>query len=167
MSIIKSKEKNRCCICGTPTNIIEINYEAPFCSEICIRKMDVMSACPKLLRLPIKKKWFGMCLSGEKKQEYREIKDYYTTRFSNILKISSDFLKSADRNWKSRPIYIEFVNGYAANSPSFIAECRLCVDIGKKEWGAEKGSKYYVLEIDRILWKSIDGMSGYLLSEEL
>ena len=30
-----------------------------------------------MLTLPIKKKWFDMILSGEKKEEYREIKPYY------------------------------------------------------------------------------------------
>lgn len=33
-----------------------------------------------MLILPIKKKWFDMILSGEKKEEYREIKPYYESR---------------------------------------------------------------------------------------
>ena len=33
-----------------------------------------------MLTLPIKKKWFDMIKSGEKKEEYREIKNYWTTR---------------------------------------------------------------------------------------
>ena len=38
-----------------------------------------------MLILPIKKKWFDMILSGEKKEEYREIKEYYETRFRNLF----------------------------------------------------------------------------------
>lgn len=38
-----------------------------------------------MLVLPIKKKWFDMIASGEKKEEYREIKDYYDTRIGNVL----------------------------------------------------------------------------------
>ena len=38
-----------------------------------------------MLILPIKKKWFDMILSGEKKEEYREIKEYYETRFQNLF----------------------------------------------------------------------------------
>ena len=34
-----------------------------------------------MLTLPIKKKWFDMIVSGEKKEEYREIKPYYDSRF--------------------------------------------------------------------------------------
>lgn len=30
-----------------------------------------------MLVLPIKKKWFDMIISGEKKEEYREMKKYY------------------------------------------------------------------------------------------
>lgn len=35
--------------------------------------------------LPIKKKWYDMIVSGEKKEEYREIKPYYDSRFMNAF----------------------------------------------------------------------------------
>ena len=38
-----------------------------------------------MLILPIKSKWFNMILSGDKQEEYREIKPYYTTRFKKIF----------------------------------------------------------------------------------
>ena len=38
-----------------------------------------------MLVLPIKKKWFEMIASGEKREEYREIKPYYDSRFMNIF----------------------------------------------------------------------------------
>ena len=38
-----------------------------------------------MLTLTIKRKWFNMILSGEKKEEYRDIKDYYKSRFSKVL----------------------------------------------------------------------------------
>ena len=34
----------------------------------------------KILHLTLKKKWFDMILSGEKTDEYREIKPYWTKR---------------------------------------------------------------------------------------
>lgn len=42
-----------------------------------------------MLILPIKKKWFDMILSGEKKEEYREIKEYYeeSVRSNNYISI--------------------------------------------------------------------------------
>lgn len=38
-----------------------------------------------MLILPIKKKWFDMILSGEKKEEYREMKPYWETRLRNYF----------------------------------------------------------------------------------
>lgn len=93
-----------------------------------------------MLTLPIKKRWFDMILSGEKKEEYREIKPYYEARFKNL--------------WGNEYIgekIIMFRNGYSANSPSFIAECEINIGHGNSEWGAEEGKDYYVLTICRIM----------------
>ena len=40
-----------------------------------------------MLTLPIMGKWFNMILSGEKGEEYREIKPYYMTRFKKIFEM--------------------------------------------------------------------------------
>lgn len=40
-----------------------------------------------MLTLPTMGKWFYMILSGEKKEEYREIKPYYTSRFKKIFEM--------------------------------------------------------------------------------
>ena len=50
-----------------------------------------------MLTLPIKKKWFDMILSGEKKEEYREIKPYYEKRFSNYFMGENKLLVGAKR----------------------------------------------------------------------
>ena len=42
-----------------------------------------------MLILPIKSKWFNMILSGDKQEEYREIKPYYTTGFKKIGSITN------------------------------------------------------------------------------
>lgn len=100
-----------------------------------------------MLVLPIKKKWFDMILSGEKKEEYRDISDYWKVRFANA------FGKCAyipGYQAETRVEKIMFRNGYNKNSPSFIAECTLKVDEGREEWGAEKGKEYFVLTILRI-----------------
>lgn len=96
-----------------------------------------------MLTLPIKKKWFDMILSGEKKEEYREIKPYYKTRFEKLFAI--DPFNEDDKR------EIIFRNGYSKNSPSFIAKCTLSVGTGKEEWGVEKGKQYFVLTIHEIL----------------
>lgn len=97
-----------------------------------------------MLVLPIKKQWFDMILSGEKKEEYREYKEYYTTRFSKVFDMCDGFPVTDEVR------ELKFRNGYHTDSPSFVAECRLRVDEGRTEWGAEAGVVYYVLEIVNI-----------------
>ena len=92
-----------------------------------------------MLILPIKKKWYEMILSGEKKEEYREIKPYYTTRFGRLWQGS---LIGFDAKRK-----VMFRNGYSKQSPSFIAMVTIDIGTGKPEWGAEKGKSYYILKI--------------------
>lgn len=59
----------------------------------------------KILKLTIKKKWFDLIKSGEKKIEYREYKQYWITRI-------------VDKNYD----VIEFKNGYKKNSPKILLE---------------------------------------------
>ncbi len=100
-----------------------------------------------MLVLPIKKKWYEMILSGEKKEEYREIKPYYMVRFTKLFDVlngSYGIPTGKDRHW------IIFRNGYSGSSPWFKAECSLRIGEGKLEWGAETGKEYYILEIHNI-----------------
>ena len=95
-----------------------------------------------MLTLPIKKKWFDMILSGEKKEEYRKVSPYYKARFKNLWQ-GSLIGYDAKRN-------IIFRNGYSRKSPSFIATVTLDIGEGKTEWGAKKGEHYYILKIHSI-----------------
>ena len=97
-----------------------------------------------MLTLPIKKKWYDMILSGEKKEEYREIKPYYRSRFTSVGLLDRYGLETVSE------ANILFRNGYSKNSPSFIAKCSLNITTGRPEWGAEPGRKYYVLKIREI-----------------
>lgn len=102
-----------------------------------------------MLILPIKKKWFDMILSGEKKEEYREIKPYYMTRFANIGLLNMD-LESLNYVETGNERQIMFRNGYSSNAPSFVANCMMHVGTGKPEWGAESGKEYFVLSIHNV-----------------
>lgn len=111
-----------------------------------------------MLVLPIKKKWFDMILSGEKKEEYREIKPYYMSRFKNVFEMAPySFIPIGNHQEQ-----VMFRNGYSNNSPSFIADCTLDIKKGKEKWGAEKDTDYYVLTIKKIVWKSMDNLGGYI-----
>ena len=101
-----------------------------------------------MLTLPIKKQWFDMILSGEKKEEYRKRCPYYGDRFYKYLRTYKD---AASGKWKKLPIVVRFRNGYAASSPSFVAVCTVDIGEGRPEWGAEPGKSYYRLHIDTIV----------------
>lgn len=100
-----------------------------------------------MLILPIKKEWFDMIISGEKPEEYREIKPYWEIRFQNT------FLKEYNHrvNWEEYPINVIFRNGYSADNPQIHAMVTIGKGTGHPEWGAEAGKEYYVLKIHE-LW---------------
>ena len=111
-----------------------------------------------MLTLPIKKKWFDMILSGEKKEEYREITPYYEIRFMNLFGVvfcGGTWIKFSEIGLsecaKDEMQEITFRNGYSKDSHSFIAKCTLSIGEGKTECGAESGRKYFVLTIHNIL----------------
>lgn len=114
-----------------------------------------------MLTLTIKKKWFDMILSGEKKEEYREIKPYYQSRFFSLFNIVYVCEGALINPFEEKPERkITFRNGYSRNSPSFIAKCTLSVGAGKEEWGAEKDRRYFILTIHEIMKFKQDGSSA-------
>lgn len=96
--------------------------------------------------LPIKKQWFDMIRSGEKREEYRKLGSYYAVRFRNagLLSEESEYVPTG------RNFIVLFRNGYSKKSPQFKALCRLRVGTGNPQWGAENGETYYVIEIKEI-----------------
>lgn len=94
-----------------------------------------------MLILPIKKKWFDMIKSGEKKEEYREIKPYYSKRFEFV----------DDEELKIHTIQatktLRFRNGYSKTSPTIECQVVITKGLGKPELGAELGKSYFVLKI--------------------
>ena len=109
-----------------------------------------------MLTLPIKKKWYDMILAGIKKEEYREIKDYYDSRLLTLFGaimvdgqlLQGEAVPEEIRREKVQPVI--FRNGYGRNCPQFLAYCTLAVKEGRPEWGAEPGVKYYTLQIREI-----------------
>lgn len=106
-----------------------------------------------MLTLTIKGKWYDKIVSGEKKEEYREIKPYYESRFMNafgVIMVGKEMLHGENvpeeirKHW---PVPVMFKNGYSAESRKFIAECELSIGTGKPEWGADPGVEYYILHI--------------------
>lgn len=100
-----------------------------------------------MLVLPIKKQWFDMIVSGEKKEEYREIKPYYDSRFRKYMPRPTNFRNE----YIAAEFFIVFRNGYQYNSPSVKCKCTVEIGEGKKEWGADPDINYYIIKIIEIL----------------
>jgi hypothetical protein len=96
----------------------------------------------RILHLTLKKKWFNMELSGEKPEEYREIKKYWRKRLLND-----------DLSPKEYDI-VRLTNGYGADKPSFDREWKgLIIDKGNPKWGAEKGKQYFTILLGDVIGK--------------
>lgn len=88
----------------------------------------------RILHLTLKKKWFDMILSGEKKEEYREIKPYWIKRLSKQYDI------------------IRFRNGYSSDAPTMdIMFLGVKVGVNKTEWSDASPKQCYVLSLGNIL----------------
>ena len=85
-----------------------------------------------MLVLPIKKKWFDMIKSGEKKEEYREIKDYYDKRLASYF---------GENSITQKPVI--FRNGYRHDSPKIKCWCNLDMREGEPTW--RSGSRKTIL----------------------
>ena len=95
-----------------------------------------------MLVLPIKKKWFDMIKSGEKKEEYREIKPYWFTRFKNNLMIYEyDWLGDCVEISKGRGTVI-FKNGYQKNAPKIKCGIEITKGVIKLQKRNEKAIEY-------------------------
>jgi hypothetical protein len=78
-----------------------------------------------------------MVLSGEKREEYRELSDYWRKRFK----------KANMQNVKS----ITFSNGYAKNRLQMIVELKfITVGQGREDWGAIPGKEYFILHLGSV-----------------
>lgn len=112
----------------------------------------------KILKLTLKKKWFDMILSGEKKEEYREIKEYWSKRlvstsysavtFKGVMELAlpNDFFKHFT--------HIEFTNGYGANMPRILIECKgIKKGYGETKWGAVEDIEYFIIKLGNIIEK--------------
>ena len=92
-----------------------------------------------MLVLPIKKQWFDMIRSGEKKEEYREIKPYWASRIGKaLLGFPFEFCskKLIERKMREEKFDVIFRNGYSYNSPEIWCTCKLRVRTRQRRMGS-------------------------------
>jgi hypothetical protein len=119
----------------------------------------------KVLHLNLKRKWFNMIKSGEKKEEYRELTNYWFKRLFGQYAINPDtgqkasaettysvLSQNSDVIIRSFPrikyTSILFSNGYAKDRDQISVSLHgIVICEGKKEWGALPGRKYFVITL--------------------
>lgn len=86
----------------------------------------------KILQLAVKEPWFSIIANGEKKEEYREIKEYWMKRIGGDCKYT----------------HILFINVYCATRPRVEKEIT-SITIGKPKegWCPNEflGNDYYII----------------------
>ena len=112
----------------------------------------------RILRLTLKRKWFDMIASGEKLEEYREVKDYWVRRLVFVREemewdawqeFCGDLSNPTVRHNSTEELMdffgayfrtfdlVEFTNGYGNNRPRLTVKFNgIDVNIGEPKWGA-------------------------------
>lgn len=98
-----------------------------------------------MLILPIKKQWYDMIVSGEKKEEYREIKPYWKRRIESAMSNGNFGLFVRKLPARIDEMYIR--NGYGNDKPTAKISAIVTRGHGNPEWGAEPDKRYFVFKI--------------------
>ena len=100
----------------------------------------------KILTLSLNKKWFNMIKSGQKREEYREIKPYWKVRLRNAQKISP--LTTVYSGFKKFDKVVFTLAYPKANDNERRLEFKnphIYIGKGHPEWGAEPNKLYFVI----------------------
>ena len=92
----------------------------------------------KILDLPLKKQWYDMIANGTKREEYRDIKPFYTTLF-----------RSDDGTFKDYT-HVRFRYGYTKKTMLFKIE-NISIGRGNPEWGAPDFNVFIIKFTDETL----------------
>lgn len=105
----------------------------------------------KVLTLSVKKEWFDKIVSGEKTEEYREIKPYWIKRLTTNCEVVYDVVAET---YCGKVLYrpythVLFINGYGDDKPRVEKEIE-SIDIGKprKGWCPDGflGKEFFVIK---------------------
>lgn len=123
----------------------------------------------RVLFLTLNRNWYVKIASGEKKEEYRELKDYWLKRL--LYKIEVPFggywcaakdISEGDyscKNWKDftggAPVFNEydlivFQNGYGDAPTTIVDSNGIEIKTGREDWGALAEQFYLTLKLGEI-----------------
>lgn len=123
----------------------------------------------RVLNLVLKRKWFDLIKSGEKKEEYRDLSDHwgarlcykiplgtggYLTKWMQLREGNFDCLNDTSfpnfQDWDE----VCFIHGYKPDAERITLQFKgIEIKEGKPEWGAEPGQQYFVIKLGDIIDK--------------
>lgn len=104
----------------------------------------------RTLRLTVKKKWFDMIKSGEKTEEYREVKRYWTRRLSEPPQCPNEWVSPVFYKFS----HVLFVNGYGNTRPRVLKECKgITIGRGNPKWGAPIDRDVFIIQLGKEVTK--------------
>ena len=113
----------------------------------------------KTLYLPLKKEWYEMIESGEKTEEYREIKPYWEKRLLQFEEIKRDIVclramrfigckVNVCARYSRGYTHVCFSYGYTKRTMTF--ECKgITIGKGNPAWGAPKICKVFIIKLGK------------------
>lgn len=123
----------------------------------------------KILNLPLKAKWYEMIESGEKKEEYRDLKLYWFNRLVEYVykdkEIDREYfgtdsktpdLERIATDFEGEWLYfkkfdiVKFSYGYTKRTMSFEFK-GTSIEEGNIDWGAEPGKYYFIIKLGKRL----------------
>ena len=103
------------------------------------------------LYLTLTEKWFDMILSGEKPEEYRELKEYWAKRLVDAPEPNIYDPKGQEVNFKQFDVVV-FSNGYHKDRRQMTVDFKYTdIGPGQEKWGAEQGKSYFRLHLGKVL----------------
>lgn len=116
----------------------------------------------KILDLVLKGKWYDLIQSGEKREEYREIKPYWIkrlcfTRIDNPYiycvkeKCCAECFADACDDWMAYPFdAVRFHRGYTNTTMLFEIKS-MHIGIGNPDWGAPEDKEVFIIKLGKRL----------------
>ena len=107
----------------------------------------------------LKKEWFELIKSGEKKEEYREITPYWCNRLLDVKRLNMmiedcsaemiELMVNKSYFHINQFSQVTFTLGYPNSGDKerriVFKNAHIRIGEGKKEWGAKAGRKYFVI----------------------
>ena len=102
----------------------------------------------RILDLSLTYHWYDMIASGEKKEEYREVKEFYIKRLCSLYSTDSE------SRFKHYDV-VRFHRGQGGKETMLVEFKGVYIGYGKHpEWGAPSDKPVFIIELGKVIEKS-------------